>query len=198
MKELWAEDHHQTLDFQYMFATQLTFSGITLMAVMEAFIMFYLVDELTPLMWAQHNIQYMNKLLQREVFRRIEMESFHSNRDHDFLELDMMSTQLYHTYLFARGLDIRLNQNSVQSICAVFPENKPLPMLDLLKLSAQMRKISKEQLAGIMNCGYTLSVVPGFTLFYKDDLIRDLVIIIDGYAYYDIGTRMDNHIKSKR
>ena len=68
------------------------------MAVMEALMMFYLADKLTPLMWAKHNIQYLNKLLLRELFRQTETESLETARNHDFNELAKMSKQLHHTF----------------------------------------------------------------------------------------------------
>ena len=101
------------------------------------------VDELIPLMWAAHNIQYLTKLLQRELFRRIETETFHASQDHDLVELDNMSIQLNHTFFHARGLDVRYNQHSVNCCLAIFPESMSLPMVNLLKIATKMERISK-------------------------------------------------------
>ena len=75
MEDFFLEDHIYRADIQHTMSIILTFSGITFMAIMEAYIMFYLLEEIQPLMWAQHNLQYLNHLLQKEHLKKVTPES---------------------------------------------------------------------------------------------------------------------------
>ena len=71
MVEYWLEDQTYHVDVQHVMSIILTFVGITLMAIMEAYIMFYVLEQLRPIMWAQHNLQYLNQLLQKENSKQV-------------------------------------------------------------------------------------------------------------------------------
>ena len=100
-----------------------------------------------------------------------------------------MSAQLKHTFSYA--VDIRIHQSAINSIHSVFPCYEPMSMMVLLKSAVRVEILTPHQIRGLSNFGNRIVLTPGFTLFYKGDLLRDLVIIIEGYAYYDSLTRDD-------
>ena len=111
-------------------------------------------------------------------------------------EIAGMSAQLHHTFSYA--VDIRIHQSSINSINTVFPSYEPMSMMVLLKLAAHVESVNQHQIRGLSSYGYRIVLTPGFTLFYKGDLLRDLVILIEGYAYYDSVTRDDNDNQKTR
>ena len=76
--EFWLDDDLTLVDIQHVMVMTLSFSGITLMALVEAFFMFSLVEKLKPLLWAEHNIQYLHRLLHKEILENMECDSLYS------------------------------------------------------------------------------------------------------------------------
>ena len=72
------DEYLSKVDIQHVMVMTLTFAGITLMALIEAFFMFSLVEKLKPLLWAEHNIRYLNRLLHKELLNNVECDSFYS------------------------------------------------------------------------------------------------------------------------
>ena len=110
-------------------------------------------------------------------------------------ESSIMYSQLVHTFSYA--IDIRWNQSTLNQIHSVFPEFEPLSLLFLLRM-AGLRTLSRKQINGLMNLGYSIVFTPGYTLYYQGDLFRDVLIIIDGYACYDTKSRADNDSSCSR
>ena len=110
-------------------------------------------------------------------------------------ESAIMYTQLIHT--FSCAIDIRWNQSTLNQIHTVFPCFEPLSILFLLRM-AGMYPLNRKQINGLMSIGYNIVLTPGYTLYYRGDLFRDVMVIIDGYACYDTKNRADSDASCSR
>ena len=162
--ESWLEDD-MSFDMQSVISLILTFNGIMLMAIMEAYFTFALLEELRPLMWAQNNIQYLNKLLRKELFKQMDTNSHNPNEYQYYL---LMSDQLVHTFSYA--VDIRWNQSALHQLYSIFPSYEPLSMWTLLQLASRVEKVNRNQMDRLLYCGNSIVLMPGFALFCKGDL----------------------------
>ena len=178
--EYFVVDQKQLFDFMYLMNAMTSFLGIILMAVMEGYMMFNLLERLNPYIWAEHNIKFLRRILATNM--RASKQSLDQQSKK---ESELMSEQLNHTFLDTDGVCVTTNQAVVRELLKVFPSHKSMCSNEMLALITMSSTLKRIQMTSLMAYGYTVVVKPGFNIFFNGDLLRDIFIVVDGYIMYD-------------
>ena len=178
--QYWIVDHvNLNIDFMFLVSALTSFLGIILMAIMEGYLMLNYLAVLKPQMWAEHNINYLKKILNND----------RNNMLSKTVEGTKMSTQLYHTFFESKATGTRTNQKNIKELLQVFPDFHHMPISEMFTHVALSSSLNVSQVLSLVGYGYTMVVTPEFNLYFKGDILRDIFVIIDGYVTYDSITR---------
>ena len=195
--DLFMEEHDSFIKYQTLFSGVLLFVGITFMAVIEAYYLFNLAAELNPLMWVQSNILSLSKMMYPGCSKWKEIESSAGWKIWKVPSASAvvwkegerkMVRQLQYTFSFMTS-DIRQNQNIVHDMLRVFPNYKPSSIGKMLYSASKIECLTPQEMEGLLHFGYSIMLQPEQDLFYRADLMRDLLVIINGHAGFDFKTR---------
>ena len=178
--EYWLPSHiSSNIDLLFLVSAFTSFVGIILIAIMESYQMLNYLAILKPRMWAEHNITYLERILRSASTNDKIVDMVHNN------EADKMCQQLYLTFLECKASGTRSNHKIIKEMLHVFPDFYTMPVNEVFNHIALSSILDVSQVQSLVSYGTTVAVTPEYNFYFSQDILRDILVIIDGYVNYD-------------